>query len=525
MKFRYYIVSLYIILFHALGLAAQEHLSNAQKRQMNVAVLDAIEEYEIASQITDRATRYRFERLFLNEDVKIFCDLYTFREGYLSEVSVKQYSDFMLDQTSDSEVSVKSVRRGNAFYSDGTWHINVNLEKKLTYVDENDILFPSDENNAEIYKLIIGYRFNEDMSSCLIESIQCTNTDEFKPVDNVYIVQKHYDSKDAARDEAVKVGGKLLSFNSFKQAYTPKGQFSYWDDDVRVTAEVLAETSQYQYIQFGYTPKHWRVKARVSYALNSAYDVSSPFSFDTHASSGYEAGLDIGYSWTRGSSLKVGLFAGLALSNTSLQFEANDLSYSYRLTDREGKIYSRDYQLSSVTQGVDFKDLVLPAYASFEFKIFPGFSMVLDAGVKGYFNTAASVLPFHLTGNVTGIDNHGERIPDGKYGLGLIDQDFNEFVSAVSFNRNMVDVSAFANIGFDINLYKGDWFLEAKAGYEMGLMPSYQSDEYDFFQAGSHYPFVYSDYYEKDVVVCPIADCVSFTRRAIWTTVGLVKKF
>ena len=66
-------------------------------------------------------------------------------------------------------------------------------------------------------------------------------------------------------------------------------------------------------------------------------------------------------------------------------------------------------------------------------------------------------------------------------------------------------------------------YMELRAGYEQGLTWSYKSSESEFFSPRSVFPLVY-DYRYGEVVTRPLADCVSFKRKALWFSIGLMLK-
>ena len=205
----------------------------------------------------------------------------------------------------------------------------------------------------------------------------------------------------------------------------------------------------------------------------------------------------------------------------------NPYQYSYMTSvNGDNTPHTRNYQIDYASQGASFTDLSVPVYISPEFRLNKSVSLFLDLGAKVYFNTVARTDPFHVKGRVSGMYQDGTPVPDGVYGTGEIDSDFMHMINAVTFMRNPVDITLTGTIGININLYDSMVYLEVKAGSEHGLTWSYQSSESPFFledHSGSEFPLVY-DYRYGEIASRPLADCISFKRRAIWLNLGLMLK-
>lgn len=501
-----------------------QSITNSDRRVMNKLVLSLIDDYEMFSSLKDKADRYQYLNLFEKKDSKIFCDLLTHDSCYLSDIPIALYADYVLQNCVGVTVELRNIKRGELNFVNDEWLYSVNFDKYIEYTDNNGILFPIDTASST-YNIDMVCKINQALSECRIISIKCLNTTEFAPLDNGYIVQKHYTEKEAEYDDKVTIGEKTLSFNSFKQAYSPRGEIGLFDDDVKLTTELLADEAAYDYIQFKYKAKHIRLKGRYGFTIGDAYSVSSNYKFDKVVSSGSEIGLDIGYAFPLSKSLKLGIFSGLGFSTTKLLLQTDKINYSYISSDSYGYQYNRVYDFENMSQGVDLMDLLIPLYFSWEIKIAKPVTLILDMGTKVFLNANVRNNPFHVSGSVSGEYSSG-IVTEGGEAFGHIDKDYNAFISAVAFNRERVDLSLMANVGFDVNLFKNILYLEAKFGYEKGLKESYKSNEEFFYDASQGiYPLVYSYIEQEDVVVRPIADCVSFTRQALWANVGFMFKF
>ena len=238
---------------------------------------------------------------------------------------------------------------------------------------------------------------------------------------------------------------------------------------------------------------------------------------------GYELGLDLGVSFSLSSGFKLAFYSGISMSYSSISFETGPSSFSIEVLDANQTPYTRNYTVYNASQGATFMDVMFPGYAELNIKLAKALYLSVDGGIKYYLNTIPLIKPFHIVADVDGTFSDGTPVTGSLYNMGHIDEDCNEFISAVAFTREKYDMSLYASVGFDIKL-KGTTYLEIKCGYEKGLAPSYKSNE-NIFSDANNYSLIYSTALGRDIIVRPIADCVSFTRNAIWFNLGLKKKF
>ncbi len=516
------------------GLAAQDIPEPASlERRMNLMVIDAVTELEQASDVVDGTAARTFLRLFENEDTPVFCDLYS-SDDFLSTVPVREYAGSFLGKDDTGKFTAltyefKDIRKLGWRFGDGRWYCTVELKKSLNYFDGNLVYYPLSVQNpgGDDFVLRVELVFDETCSGCRISGISCSNARDFRSAGSGYLViQRNEDPDDARRDDGIMVKGSKVVYNDFGQGYAPKGDISFWDEDMKVTAVSMASSDLYDYVRFKYKPRHLRLRLRNEFAPVSAYSFSGTADLASRSSSAYSVGIDVGYSVTASRGFRIGFYTGIGVTFSRISLQTAPFSYSYRITDRDtGMDYSRNYDIGYASQGAEFTDLAVPLYLSPEFRLHKAVSLVLDLGVKFYANTGGSTDPFHVRGSVQGIYEDGTGIPDGKYGTGNIDADFREMVSAVTFQRSPFDVCLAGNVGLDVNLYNRMLYLQVKAGYEYGLTWSYRSPEYEFCsETGGIYPLVYSVDYGRDVAFRPLADCVSFRRQSWWFGIGLMLK-
>lgn len=497
------------------------------ERRMNILAIDALKHLEETSGMTDRQSGREFMAVFESAQSPVFCDLYS-SDAFLEMIPVQQYVEEVVG-TDDSgkftsvSYEFRDIRKSSWSFEDGRWHCTVALKKSLNYFDGNFVYYPMSGQNPghEDFDLLVELSFNETCSECRIAGISCVNADGFRRLDPHYlVVEKNTDPADARRDEGILVGKRPVEYNEFGQGYASGTDISFWDDDMKVTMLLKQQTEKYDYVRFKYKSRHLRLKLRNEYSPFYAYSFSGiSDEMAAKSSSAYSVGLDIGYSLTAGRKFKIGFYTGLGVSFSEISLTSSPIEYSYRTSVQGSNTpYTRKYEIDQATQGAGFTDLFVPVYISPEFRLHRSVSLFLNLGAKAYFNTLAKNEPFHVKGWVSALYDNGTSVSGGE-----LDADYKYMISAVTFMRRPVDIAVAGDVGLNINLYDRMVYMELRAGYEQGLTWSYKSSESEFFSPRSVFPLVY-DYRYGEVVTRPLADCVSFKRKALWFSIGLMLK-
>ncbi len=516
LPFKLFILSALAAFILSCPIAAQS-LDNVSRRKMNLAVLNALDDYQLATAINSKSDKYRFLQLFDTPDALIFCDLFNSGESYKTKITVHDYADFLMNKCENVNADITDIRKGDFYYdSESVWHCKVTLDKTLTFNDMNGVLFPPFVGQPVPFTLEVDLIYDGGSGRMKIHSIDCLNPDGFVPMTNYYIVQRNRERKDSLRDCRVTINRQPLEFNSFGQAFARKGRIDYWDYDVKVDKKLIAEDDPYEMIILNYKRKNFRIKARYGMTYNSRYDIRSASDFTKKESSGKEAGVDLGFSFSVGRGFRFGLFTGAAASLSTMNLSADNITYEYATNDEAGLEYTRNYNIKSAAQDVKFMDVAVPLYMNLNFRIARGVSLYFDLGGRAYFNLMADVSPMELNGSI--ISKYTAKTDNETFNIST-----NEFLSPKAFEREKMDYSVFGNAGLEIALVRNSVYLLASAGYEYGLTWTYTSDENPFY-GNSQYPYVYYAPYGKDVVFRPFADCMSFRRECIWLNFGLMLK-
>lgn len=487
-------------------------LSNRQKRQMNIDLLDLLDRYDDYSTFSESYMQYGFVSLFKAENTPVFCD-YIASPDYGKNIPASRYAEYSAKQLNTLyPPTAKNVHKGEYYFVDGRWHINLMLERSVSYIDQLGVFFNGD------YELVLDCEYDQSEEMFKIASVKGKNVSKYLyPSGRFNIV-----NRTSPFDTAVEIFGKGLSFNEFNQAITPDGTFVFNDDDMVMTQKELGRTERYSLLEFKYSPKKSRLRVNFGIAPLSAYNVSSMIDFSTVKSSASELTVDYGYMWKVAKSTKLGLNIGLGVSMSKLFLEKNNTQYSINLSEASVNPdkfleYTRTYNLKNVSEGLSFQDIVVPFYLSFEQKLAKRIGLTVDAGAKLYLNAKTTVTPYSVEGTVTN-SYLGQSSPQKTESLSLGDG----FLIPSSYKRNVYDLSVFARAGFDIQLYKM-LFMTMKVGYEMGMLDSYKSQMTQWFSPGTgDYPVYYSA--GKDVKIKSFIDCISYKRNALVFEFGVKVK-
>lgn len=114
LPFKHFFLSAFACFVMSGSLAAQS-LDNVTRRKMNFAVLNALDDYQLATAINSRSDKYRFIQLFESPEALIFCDLFNSGESYKTKVTVQDYADFLMNKCENVNADITDVRKGNFF--------------------------------------------------------------------------------------------------------------------------------------------------------------------------------------------------------------------------------------------------------------------------------------------------------------------------------------------------------------------------------------------------------------------------
>ncbi len=507
-------VAVFVLLYLNVGMQAQ-NLSDAGRRAFNAKLLELADNYEFCSTFGDEGSRIAFLNLCTDDSVPVVSDLPEYSFGRTLTASVYAAA---LSARENVSVTVKNLRRGDYEFSDGTWHCTLSFDKQLSYNDANGVLFSIDEYYGTDLHVEISCVYDNETESFRIERISSSISSDIPNLPDTFDVLE----KSGEADARLKVAGKHLRFNSFDQAFVPKGAVNPWNDDIRIKRNYYARTEKYDYFSQSYSTTHFRAKVHAGYAAGSSLKVTGETAFSKKKSVGYQFGAELGYTVPVGRVLTIGLFAGAGYSFSSLDLAVSDISYSYRMNGSFGLPYDRTYHISLAEDRLSFKDVYVPVYLNFDIRLMKGLLLGVDVGAKIYFSGITHADPFHIKGTVSG---NAPSFTEAD-AVGDFDISGTSFLAPGSYSRGKLDYSLTAGLSLNYDLWSGLVWLYARCSFEMGLMELHKSDGIAWFSEETAYPVVYSPLDGgSNIVSRSFADCVSFRRQAIWPELGMMFKF
>ncbi|MBO7330764.1 MAG: hypothetical protein J6U52_03125 [Alistipes sp.] len=501
------------MLFPLLG--NSQTLTNKDQRHMNLRLLSLVEQYEANATVYDEVARYTFLDMYKDQTVKVYSDMMDYEAGQM--ITVEEYMNTLTTKQNVS-IAIKNVTRKPYEWKDDAWHTTVTFEKSMTYNDENSILFSTDEQYKADYLIALNCVYDPDADRCYITSI-----DGSLP-DSVTIVPRRFTivNRNSENDDRLTYDGKPLTYNSFNQAFIAEGELEGWHQDIRIKADTIAKGHSYSMVNLRYKRKPWRMKARYAMTLGDAFEVSSPVQFNSLTSSSTEYGIDLGLA-VSGRTTSFGFYVGAAMSTSELSFAAGGYNYSYATTDSQGVEYNRTYNITEMTEGVQYSDIVIPAYISLDQRLFKAVTLGFSVGAKVYLNGETTVTPYHMEGSVSGRYASG-TVSSGGDQFGSISGDYERFLYPNSYTRNPYDLSVTGGVTLNINLLRNSLFVYGKWAYEMGLTDVHKSEENPLYSNDAFYPMVYSAHKNQNIATRSFMDCVSYKRKAMWLEFGIMFK-
>lgn len=501
-----------VLLTMTFALSAQS-LTNGQRRNMNARLLELVEQYETNSVVYDKASVYAFKDLFVSEEAGVYNDML---EYPAESVTVDEYVK-KLSERENLSIVVKDVGHGEYSFEKGEWHSLVTMEKSLSYNDANGVLFSNEEYYGADYELVLDCVYDARRDRFRIASIEGRMLSEVPHLPARFDIIVH----NTPEDDKVLVEGEHMKFNSFSQAFVPKGSIVPWDDDVRITKDVQASTDVYEMMKLGFKYTRLRVKPHFACTAGPAFKVNSPVDFTEKKSFGYELGVDLGYTIPVGP-VTLGLFTGLAYSHSSLNLATGGIEYSYETSNESGQGYIRNYSISRLSEGVAYSDISIPLYVNVDYKVAPDWLLSFNLGMKLYMNGKTTVTPYHVTAEVSAT----ELVPGPFDALGTVDGDYTAFLFPTTYSRNNFDTSLVTGLGVNYNVYDGLVFVYAKIGFEYGLNDIHTSSNRPIYDEDGNYPLVYTIYDGgMNVATQSLWNCISFKRLAFWPEIGVMFKF
>lgn len=512
-----YLIAILAVL-PCLSMSAQT-LTSREIRSYNYMILNLMEDYEQYDGVFDDNSVAAFRSLFIDDNAPIQSDILEYKFG--KSIPVSEYIS-QLSEKENTQTIIKNLVRGDYYMKDGACHCVVTFDKSISYNDSNGVLFSMEEYFGKDLTVKVTCVYVQDAEKFKIESISTEMTSPVMPLSDKFDVLE----KSSDDDDRLTIGGSPLVFNSFGQAFISGGSLKPWNDDVRIVKHDVSKVhnNRYNYYNLSYKFTRFRLKARAAYAVGGVFNVKSNTEMSSHNSFGFEAGLDIGYAVPLGRSVTFNIFTGVGYQSSTLEMFNDGYSYQYNQLSYGGHNYVREYLIETSSESVIHNDLVIPAYLSFDIKLFKRLLLNMDVGMKLYLNQSVGSTPFHVEGRVSGLDSNLAKKEDA---LGNIDKDYTEFLFP-GFYENTPDMtySVMAGLGLSVDICKGRLYFNAKCRYELGLVNVRDfADENDYLNMALP-PVIYSSLNGgENIATQSFVNSVEYKRTGIWPEVGLMFKF
>ena len=513
---RLFIISLVVSLL--LTSVSAQTLTNQQRRHINSKILTLIEDYERYASLYDEEAAYYYRSLFVNETSTVHCDMIA-SDKYRTQVPVDEYISMVRQNSQNTTTVIKDVKKGEMSYANGVWYIPVTFRKSFSYIDPNGYLFSVEDWHKADFDMEMYVLYDEERDLCLIQSItgKLDTTVDF-PKGRFLIVNEMKDRDDRYMGyfSTLRINNRPLEFNDFGQAIIAPGIPHVDDMDVAVDTVVLSKGYNYDVVSYEFNPRKARVKLRYGYSPNAYRKISGADGFDVK-SPAMEVGVDFGIAFPAGRNAKMGLYTGVGAMQSGLQLQLSTTTPSFGYTystaqrnDATGLWESKEvvYKISEVNESVKYIDLFVPVYFEMEHRIGNYLMLSWSLGAKGYYNLMATPGEHTVQYTVDGERTNLTRTFDKSY-----------------YKKAIWDVSAFGNIGLDVNLLKRKMYFMVRVGYEYGFMPTFKSDAAPYYYNNKNnpeksYPII-RNAENDDVVVHPMINGLEFNRQGLWISGGL----
>ena len=504
------------------GMLSAQTVSNVEKRKMNLILLETIKKLEAVSDMSSLSEANEFVSMFRDHDEVVYNDLIG--------VSDEEYLPLMeyvstLRKMRDVEVSFRNVSKSDMFVYKGSLCVKVTLDKIISYRDERNVLYSSEDFFGAPHKVAVIFSYDDFDGTCLIEAVEGT-------VENSHLSRKDHVVYTAGRGleglrfrlpgvqekdgyyEYEECG--YLPFNREGQAILPGSAVNEdwyymqnipgeWDPDVFINPRM----DRNGIMKLDLSRKWFRAKVYNSIAPAGAFiiegDLDGKYSFAN------ETGVEGRFMMNAGRRLNLGIYGAVGISYNFVGMNVKDFSYSYQVAGQ-----TRKYEFDFLGQSSHFVDAVLSGGIAMEHSLSQRLSLDFAVGGKAYYNIMAAYGNMRCDYKVT----QGTDEPIHKKG---------HFKKETIKNQMEIQpdvwpcpLSAEVSLGINYSLSKS---IQLSCGleYEYGLNWYYQSENLSYKDYET--PVTYSMKNSADVVKWSMGNSYSLKKCGLWLDFGVVFKF
>ena len=364
------------------------------ERRFNLEVFKMLDIYESSATLSTRDNSRLFVDLFESENLEIYNDLMGLSEK--PKLTVSEYVQLLRQgDVMARKVAIKEVRKERVIDGGIVWLMDISFDKVISYSYQG-ILLDAEAYYGAPYHIEMQFSYpknTEENRGCKIVALKGTLKSDVSPLPTDYMaIQKVGESK--GREESVTYKGGALQFNSYDQMLLPRGEKLICNDaDLKMRME-QDSTSSHLY-RLSFHPRRFRIKPHVDISMGGYYELKgTKVPYLGMKSKDVTFGFDVGYTFPSKSIVRTGIYTGIALSSSEVNYAIDNLNYKYNAgpnLDVDGDSYTRYYQVRNMKQDINLKTLVVPVYLDLDFLISKYFSAYLNVGAKAYINLSNTV--------------------------------------------------------------------------------------------------------------------------------------
>lgn len=519
---RFFLIFLSLV-YAGMSVLMAQGVSNAEKMRMNMAVLDMLQRYEEMAEVRTVAHANELVSLFRSPKATVYNDLVGVSD--IQEMPVKEYVK-LLRGMRGVDVKIRNVRKSQPYVSAGSLCVDLTFEKTISYYDERDVWYSSEDVYGVPYVLTFVISYDDFDGTCCIESAT-GRLEGVERLDAGHLVMKQshcvwlpglkYRNDNAGSkgrywnvDECspVDFGEHGFAFMTLDAA----AEDWYYMQDIPGTMDpdqfIRASVTKDGFLICSAKMKNFRARLYNSLSLAGSFDVEGDL--DKAVSFTNETGVDIRYMFNIGNRLNLGIYGGIGVAYDYLDVAVENFDYTYQFSNKD-----RKYDVALLGQKYSLLDGVLSGGAAIEVSLSRRAVMNVDIGGKAYVNLMAK------NGNIY-----------GDYNVTYADSTFHlrgHFKAETIVNKVEIKpdvwpcpVSAVVGLGFSINMTKSALF-NFGIKYEHGLNYYYHSEMKSYKEYET--PIKCSYLNGRDIIQYDFAESFSLKRRALWLDLGLVFKF
>lgn len=521
---RLYLLCTFVLLLVGTDVFAQGML-NAEKRKMNMKVLQTLERFQTLSAPSSDSQANALAEMFRDPSMMVFNDL--MQQPYRDKVTVSEYVT-ALRKLNNVKVSFTDITKSEPYVSAGSVCVKVQMKKSISYYDDRAVQYSSEQLYGAPFDITIVFSYDDFDGTCLIESLEGTAADgQTLGTDRLVIKRNHAIRDIRYKNENASLKGKyynlndcnVLDFSNNSTAFIPASAVSEdwyymqdmpsgWDPDVFISQSV----SENGFLTIETKENIFRVQAHNSTTLAGAFLVEGDL--DKKSSISDEVGVELRFLPGIGNHLNLGIYGGLAVSYSHLNVAVENLSYQYKSYSQDG--YVRKYLFDHIGQRFSFIDGVLFGGGVIEYAVARRWSLEAKLGGKAYYNLYTNAGDLYCDYQVLE--------PDGSitHKKGHFKTESVKNQKDLSLDVWPCPLSAVAALGANVHLNKR---LQLSFGleYEYGL--NYYSSSTLQSYKEYKYPVIYSSKDKADVPQWMFTDSFNLKRRALWLNFGVIYKF